>query len=370
MANQAERDALEERGERRCCLSSSLLMMKFWPGCKPIKNISAAATGASVLPDGDAYYAERLRYMTTLDLTAQEIHTLGIAEVARIQAEMEGIKRQVGFEGSLQAFFSFMREDDRFYYLNTDAGRTAYIEQAEAILSEVKAKLPDYFGLLPKAGLQVKRVEAFREVRVALRICSRYGRWFATGNVCASGRYAAAVNRWKTCPTMRGCLAIICKYRFSRNYRGCRCFARYGVTPLSVRAGAVRRIIGERDGGYQDPYADMGRLSGEIGAPSGWLSTPVFTALAGPRSEPLNMRCKTRRGRKPSALRSSPVFQQSGSGNRLQDRNVENSGIPIVGGGCSRDSFDIRFHDTVLGSGPLPMALLESKVERWIDASR
>ena len=98
-----------------------------------------------------------------MPLRAEEIFDTGVAEVARIQGEMEAIKAQVGFEGTLQDFFGFIRSDDRFYHPNTDAGRAAYIADADAILEATYAKLPEFFGILPKAGLQVKRVEPFRE---------------------------------------------------------------------------------------------------------------------------------------------------------------------------------------------------------------
>jgi uncharacterized protein (DUF885 family) len=128
-----------------------------------LKKASSVAQGAWALPDGEAYYQHRLEKMTTTELTAQEIHNIGLQEVGRIRMEMEQIKDSVGFDGSLADFFSFLRDDDRFYYPNTDAGRADYIAEASEILSEVDNMLPNFFGILPKAGLEVRRVEAFRE---------------------------------------------------------------------------------------------------------------------------------------------------------------------------------------------------------------
>ena len=377
LANQAERDALEERAR-------AALLSEFQPAYDEIlawlqadrENVSAAATGVSVLPDGDAYYAERLSYMTTLDLTAQEIHTLGIAEVARIQAEMQGIKRQVGFEGSLQAFFSFMREDDRFYYPNTDAGRTAYIEQAEAILSEVKAKLPDYFGLLPKAGLQVKRVEAFREVPGG---AAHYARGTADGS--RPGTFyahlvdmrAAAVNRLENLSYHEGLPGHHLQISIQQELQGLPMFRTVrGYTAFSEGWGLYAELLGKEMGGYQDPYADMGRLSGEIwravrlvvdtGIHSlGWTEERAveYALQNSPRPE-ASVRSEVRR------YFNNPGQATAYKIGMLKILEYRSRAEEALG-----DSFDIRaFHDTVLGSGPLPMALLESKVERWIDASR
>ena len=124
----------------------------------------AEAGGAGALPNGEAYYAAQLKLQTTTDMTASEIHDLGLSEVARIRAEMEAVKARTGFTGSLADFFVFMRTDKRFYFANTDAGRDEYLKTADRYLSGMKKKLPEYFGILPKADLVVKRVEAFREI--------------------------------------------------------------------------------------------------------------------------------------------------------------------------------------------------------------
>lgn len=76
---------------------------------------------------------------------------------------MEAIREKVGFKGDLTAFFAFMRTDKQFYEPNTDAGRAAYLKKADDYVSGMKAKIPEYFGILPKADLIVKRVESFRE---------------------------------------------------------------------------------------------------------------------------------------------------------------------------------------------------------------
>ena len=119
------------------------------------RNADAIATGVGKNPNGEAYYAERLAYSTTTDLTAEQIHQIGLSEVARIKGEMEAIKDEVGFEGSLDEFFTFVREDDRFYYPNTDEGRQAYIDAATEHLAFMKERLPEYFGILPKADVIV-----------------------------------------------------------------------------------------------------------------------------------------------------------------------------------------------------------------------
>ena len=128
-----------------------------------LQNKATADAGAWKLPEGEAYYRNRLQRITTTDLTAEEIHSIGLAEVKRIHAEMSAIADSVGFEGSLQEFMAFMRTDQQFYYPNTDAGREQYLDQADLVLAEIDQRLDELFLVRPKADLDVKRVEEFRE---------------------------------------------------------------------------------------------------------------------------------------------------------------------------------------------------------------
>ena len=125
-------------------------------------NASPTPQGAGALPNGAAYYNAMLNLMTTTDMTADEIHQLGLSEVTRIHAEMEKVKEEAGFKGSLQEFFTFMRTDKQFYLPNNDAGAQEYIDRATRHIEEMKLALPKYFGRLPKADLIVKRVEPYR----------------------------------------------------------------------------------------------------------------------------------------------------------------------------------------------------------------
>ena len=119
--------------------------------------------GAWNLPDGAAYYADRLKSSTTTSLTADQIHDLGLAQVAAIRQEMEAIKREVGFTGTLEQFFDHIRTDPQFKYPNTEAGREAYLADARAVIAAAMTAAPRYFRVLPKAALEVRAVEKWRE---------------------------------------------------------------------------------------------------------------------------------------------------------------------------------------------------------------
>lgn len=121
------------------------------------------ATGVWKLPDGPAYYQTLLAGISSTSMTPDEIHTLGLTEVAHIDAEMEEIKRRVGFDGTLDEFRASLRGNPEFLFPNTDEGREAYLETTRAHYAAIEVRLPEFFGLLPKAELVVRRAESFRE---------------------------------------------------------------------------------------------------------------------------------------------------------------------------------------------------------------
>lgn len=118
--------------------------------------------GVWALPDGEAYYAFLIRQFTTTRMTPEQIHQLGLAEVKRIHGEMQAIMDRVGFSGTLQAFMAQLKRDPKFYCPNTDAGRQAYLDRANAILAKMQAALPKVFRE-PPLPLVIRRAEIYRE---------------------------------------------------------------------------------------------------------------------------------------------------------------------------------------------------------------
>ncbi len=115
------------------------------------------------LPDGEAFYANRIQNWTTVERPVDELHQLGLAEVDRIRVEMQQIMLEVGFEGDLAAFFEYVRSSPENYYENTETGRQEYIQAATALIDGIYDIADDYFNVLPKAPLEVRRVEPWRE---------------------------------------------------------------------------------------------------------------------------------------------------------------------------------------------------------------
>lgn len=335
-------------------------------------NAPEPAAGARALPDGAAWYAERLRAMTTLPMTAGEIHALGLREVARIQEEMEGIRRRVGFEGGLREFFAFLREDDRFYFPDTDQGRADYLATAEGILDRMHERLPDYFGILPKAGLEVRRVEAFRETPGG---AAHYMRGTADGTrpgvfyAHLADMRAAAANRLENLSYHEGVPGHHLQLSIQQELEHLPAFrADGGFSAYSEGWGLYAELLGKEMGGYADPYADMGRLSGEIWRAVrlvvdtgihalGWSEERAarYALDNSPRPEP-SVRSEVRR-----------YFNNPGQAVAYKVGMIKILEYRARAEAELGEAFDIRaFHDAVLGSGPLPLPMLEAKIDRWI----
>jgi uncharacterized protein (DUF885 family) len=336
--------------------------------------VSADVEPAGVwkLPEGRAYYAQRLGASTTTGMTADEIHRIGLAEVARIRGEMEAIRQSVGFAGTLQAFFSFVRDDARFYFPNTDAGRDGYLQASRDYLAAIERRLPEFFGLRPKAALLVKRVEPFREQDGAAQHYMR-----GTPDGSRPGVYYAHLSDMTSMP--KSIMEAVAYHEGSPGHHMQLSIAQelQGLPVFRTQAGGTAYIEGwglyaeqlaKEMGGYQDPYSEFGRLSSEI-----WraIRLVVDTGLHDKEWTEAQAVAYFKEnspiadGQIRSEVRRYLVMPGQATAYKigmlkfleLRDRARARLGA----------RFDIRaFHDAVLGGGPLPLSVLERRVDDWM----
>lgn len=340
------------------------------------ENADAVATGVGKLQNGQAFYQERLAAHTTTDMTADEIHAYGLAEVERIHGEMNKIKEAVGFSGTLQDFFKFTREDDRFFFPNTDEGRQAYIDEASAHLDFINDRLPDYFGLLPKADLVVKRVEPFREQPGAAQ------HYFpGTPDGARPGVYYAHLSDMRAMPKHQ--LEVIAYHEGNPGHHMQISIAQEltGVPRFRTQAdfnaysegwALYSELLAKEMGAYQDPYSDFGRLSTELWRAirlvldsglhaKGWTEEQaVDYFVANSPSAEGAIRSEVRRY---IVWPGQATAYKIGMHKILDLREKAKSELG--------DDFDIRgFHDAVLGGGAIPLSVLERRVDDWIAAQK
>lgn len=301
-----------------------------------IEHTDEIASGVGELPHGAAYYDQLLKSYTTTDMTADEIHKLGLAEVSRLRSEMEEIKRVVGFEGNLQAFFAFVRDDPKFYYPNTNEGRQAYIDEVERKLAFINERLPEYFGVLPVANLVIKRVEPYREEDGAPQ------HYFpSTPDGSRPGTYYIHLSDMSAMPKPQ--LEVVAYHEGNPGHHMQIAIAleldnvptfrtQTFVTAYNEGWGLYAELLALEMGAYENPYSNFGRLSSEM-----WRALRLVV--------------------------DTGLHSEGWSEKQAIDFMMENSAEKALG-----DRFDVRaFHDQVLNGGPMPLSILDRHLVNWID---
>lgn len=342
-------------------------------------NAGTEAQGVSALKNGLAYYNERLANQTTTKLTADEVHEIGLKEVARIRNEMERVKTEFGYEGSLQEFFVFLRDtkdDERLYYPNTDEGRQGYIDDATAAINKIKAELPNYFGILPKADMVVKRVEAFREQAGAAQHYmpstpdgSRPGVYYAhlSDMTAMPKRELEVIAYHEGLPGHHMQLAIALEIQGLPTFRQQSYLNAFGEGWALYSEWLAK----EMPGTYEDPLSEFGRLGSEIWRAirlvvdtglhaKGWSEQQAIEYFQ-ENSAITNEQAQ-------SEVRRYLVIPGQATGYKIGMLKIQE--LRAKAERELADKFDIKaFHDTILGGGGLPLTILERKVDEWIKLS-
>ena len=218
--------------------------------------------------DGAEYYQYTLDGYTTLGLTAEEIHEIGISEVDRIHQEIYVIMDKVNFNGTLNEFFDFMREDPQFYYPEGPVGRKMYLDQVNVVVDTLSNRIEELFYGLPSIPLQVKAVEAYREASAGIAF---YQRGQADGS--RPGTYYANLYRMKDMPIYK--LENLAYHEaipghhmqisIQLEVEDMPSFRKYGGYSVYAEGWALySETLPKEIGLYKDPYSDFGRLSGEL----------------------------------------------------------------------------------------------------------
>ncbi|WP_114953091.1 DUF885 domain-containing protein [Sphingosinicella terrae] len=328
--------------------------------------------GVWKLPDGADFYRARLEAYTTLPLAPDDVHVLGLREVAAIHEEMRAIMTRAGRTGSLQDFFDFMRTDPRFYHPDTAEGRAAYLAEAEALLDEIRGRQGELFGRLPTKPVEVRAVEAWRERSAAKASYtnppqdgSRPGIFYINlADMGAQPRYQLAATLYHEAIPGHHVETVI-----AHELQGIPRFRRFAsIAAFSEGWGLYSERLPKEMGLYADPYADFGRLSLQLMRACRLVVDTGIHALRWTRAQ------------------ATEYLDRNMPSSHYDNQREIDRYIVLPGQACSYyvgmqkilalreqararlgDRFDLRaFHDLVLGNGPLPLPLLEEQVEGWI----
>lgn len=339
-------------------------------------NISRATTDDGVwkLPDGDAYYAYMLRQHTTTDLTPEQIHQLGLSEVARIQAQMKDILHAQGVQGDdVATMMKQLGDDNRFLYPDTKEAREQILKDYDSILKDITARLDPAFRLRPKAPMEVRRVPEFAEktspgayYEPPAMDGSRPGVFYANlYDIKATPKFSM-----KTLAVHEGIPGHHFQIAIQQELQGVPTFRK--LLPFTVYAEGwalyTERLMSELGLYKDDPYGDLGRLQDEL-----------FRAIRLVVDTGIHYKRWTRE--------EAIAYMSNNSGIAASDVQAEiERYIVMPGQACAYkigmlkllelrekakaelgDKFNLQdYHEVVLKNGSMPIAILERVVNRYI----
>lgn len=341
-----------------------------------LSKVQDKTQGVWALPDGDKFYQNRIRHHTNLELSAEHIHDFGQADVERIHQEMREIMQKVEFEGSLQDFFAFVRNDPNNFYPNNDEGREAFLEDARNETAEIFMVAPQFFKRLPKAELDVRRVEPWRENSTSIAFYnrpsmdgSRPGIYYANlADMTGVQKYVfKAITFHEGVPGHHFQLAM------AQELEGVPNFRRFGGGSAYVEGWALyAEKLAKEMGFYTDPLHDFGRLQNEL-----WRSVRLVTDTG------IHAKKWTREHTIEYFVKNTPLSEQDivteveryfvNPGQALGYKMGMEKILELRGKAQSEleSKFDIReFHDAVLSKGPMPLPILAEQIGRYIAASK
>jgi uncharacterized protein (DUF885 family) len=323
---------------------------------------------------GAAQYQALLGFYTTTNLTPDQVHELGLTQVARIHGEMEAIKNKVGFKGTLQQFFAHIRDGEQFYYPNTAAGKQTYLDESKKAQAQVAAKLPSYFGTLPKTELLIKPVEPFREKSAGKAF---YNDPPPDGS--RPGIYYVNLYDMKNMPSVE-VEALFCHEGIPGHHlqgallselsQGAvppfRQFS--GYTATDEGWGLYAEKLCKEMGLYQDPYRDFGRLQLELHRAIRLVVDSGIHHKRWSREQAIKYvedNSADAKGGIVKAIERYIVYPGQATAYMVGKLKIEE--LKAKAKSQLGAKYDERgFHDTILLAGSMPLSMLEKRVDEWI----
>jgi uncharacterized protein (DUF885 family) len=341
---------------------------------RELRKVAPEQDGVWRLPDGDAYYAWALRWHTTTELTAQEIHDIGLQEVERIHAEMRQILEAEGYDSEdLASTLQALNREPRFLYPDTDEGRARILADFQTIVDDAANRLPDYFGLLPRAPVRVERVPEFKEdgspgayYRPPAMDGSRPGIFYA------NLRSVAEIPRFgmRTLAFHEAIPGHHLQIAVAMELEGVPLFRRVVPFTAFVEGWALyaERLAAE-EGFHPTPFDRLGQLVAEVFRAVRLVVDTGIHAKRWTREEAIDyMLRNTGMPRTDVVAEVERYIVNPGQACAYKIGQLEILALRDRARRALGDAFDYReFHDVVLGRGSLPLVLLERAVDDWLE---
>lgn len=372
--NEAQKTALLDEGRaalRQVLRPAYERVLAYWQG---LEKSAPDEGGLWRRPDGEAYYANRLADVTTTKLTADEIHAIGLKEVARVRGEMNALRTRVNFTGDLAEFFHFLQDDPRFFLPNTPEGRQTYLRKADSVVQDMKGRLDQVFLHPPQMPIVVKAYEEWQKGTF-----STGGAGVDTSSGSPVGLIRVNLEDMRKMPTHQ-----LDSFTYHEGVPGHLLEDFWKREP--ARTGMVRRVtlqntafregwalycerLPKEMGLYQDPYADAGRLGGELLRAARAVVDTGINARRWTRQQaldyfvanvPFPVGQLVREVERSVVAPAGEVGYLIGYLKILELREAAKSKL--------RERFDLReFHEVIMKNGELPLDILEEQVQAFVE---
>jgi uncharacterized protein (DUF885 family) len=328
--------------------------------------------GAWALPDGEAYYAFQVKHHTTTDMTPRQIHELGLAEVARIRKEMDAVILETGFRGSFGEFLTKLRTDPQFYFTDPEA----LVEKYRDIAKRIDPELPRFFGRLPRNPYGVKVIPPEQE---SSQTTAYYQPGAADGS--RPGYYMVNTYRLETRPKYEMAALTLhesvpghhLQIALAQEQTDLPEFRRHAGYNAFVEGWALyAESLGSDIGLYRDPYSRFGMLTYEMWRACRLVVDTGMHAMRWDRQKAVDfMKANTAKSENDIGVEVDRYISWPGQALAYKIGQRKILELADRARAALSEKFDIRaFHDAVLGSGALPLDVLERQIDAWIAARR
>jgi uncharacterized protein (DUF885 family) len=337
---------------------------------------ATTVNGVWALPQGDAFYTDMVAFYTTTPLTPDQIHATGLSEVARIRKEMDAIRVKVGFKGDLDAFLTEVRTNPKFKYPNTEAGKQQYLTDAKKIIADYMAVADKQFSTLPKQALEVRAVEPFREKTASTA-------FYNLGTPDGSRPGIFYVNLSDMTQVSKVQLPAIAYHEGApgHHFQIARAqeqadlplFRRFSYQGAYIEGwGLYAEKLGKEAGFYQDPYDDFGRLSLEIWRAARLVLDTGIHHKRWTRDQSIAyMRANTLSSDLDIAREIDRYFTTPGQATSYKIGQLKILELRDKARNAMGPKFDLKaFHEVILAAGPLPLDVVESRVDAFIAGAK
>ncbi|WP_241557230.1 DUF885 domain-containing protein [Croceibacterium ferulae] len=337
-----------------------------------VEPLATGNNGAWSLPDGGDYYQARLAYYTTTDMTAEQIHQLGLDQVAAIRAEMDAARQQMGYAGTLDELIAAVRTDPQYRFPNDDSGKEQYLTESRAVIAKIMAKAPEYFHRLPEAALEVRAVEPWRQETASVAF---YNRPAPDGSrpgifyVNLADMTQVSRLQVESIAAHEGAPGHHFQIARAQELPGLPKFRRFGFYGSYIEGWGLysERLAGEM-GLYQTPEARFGMLSLQMWRAIRMVVDTGMHAKRWTREQAIDyFRANSPVSERDIAKEIDRYLNNPGQATSYMVGQLHIAGLRKKAEAALGERFDLRdFHEVVLGNGSVPLEVLTEQVDAYI----